>query len=157
VTKSPVKLSDLFRYYKQLPHQMAAIVELEAALLKVAPDAFNKDQPWFKTWSQAGKQPRSAGCGLILRAKSSLSLKGAVLSRTYVPLAYPRRAMAVLAAALRLESAPITQAQADQWLAEDLQRFADGIHRLLPGSQLVGRQPASSVDFMGVQCRTWRG
>jgi hypothetical protein len=57
VTKSPVKLSDLFRYYKQLPHQMAAIVELEAALLKVAPDAFNKDQPWFKTWSQAGKQP----------------------------------------------------------------------------------------------------
>jgi hypothetical protein len=40
--------------------------------------------------------------GLILRVKSSLSLKGAVLSRTYVPLAYPRRAMAVLAAALRL-------------------------------------------------------
>ena len=57
MTKSPVKLSDLFRYYKQLPHQMAAIVELEADLLKVAPDAFNKEQPWFKTWSQAGKQP----------------------------------------------------------------------------------------------------
>jgi hypothetical protein len=56
VTKSPVKLSDLFRYYKQLPHQMAAIIELEAALLKVAPDAFNRDQPWFKTWSQEGKQ-----------------------------------------------------------------------------------------------------
>jgi hypothetical protein len=56
VTKAPIKLSDLFRYYKQLPHQMAAIAELEAALLKVAPDAFNRDQPWFKTWSQAGKQ-----------------------------------------------------------------------------------------------------
>jgi hypothetical protein len=35
---------------------------------------------------------------------------------------------------IRLASAPISQAQADQWLAEDLQRFADGIHRLLPGS-----------------------
>ena len=35
---------------------MAAIVELEAALLKAAPNAFNRDQPWFKTWSQAGKQ-----------------------------------------------------------------------------------------------------
>ena len=35
---------------------MAAIVELEAALLKVAPDAFNREQPWFKTWSQDGKQ-----------------------------------------------------------------------------------------------------
>jgi hypothetical protein len=40
--------------------------------------------------------------GLTLRAKLSLSLKGAVLSRTYVLLAYPRRAMAVLATALRL-------------------------------------------------------
>ena len=40
---------------------MAAIVELEAALLKVAPNAFNRDQPWFKTWSQAGKaaQPKA--------------------------------------------------------------------------------------------------
>jgi GH24 family phage-related lysozyme (muramidase) len=56
VTKSPVKLSDLFRYYKALPHQMAAIVELEAELLKVAPNAFNRDQPWFKTWSQGGLQ-----------------------------------------------------------------------------------------------------
>jgi GH24 family phage-related lysozyme (muramidase) len=57
VTKSPVKLSDLFRYYRPgTPHQMAAIIELEAALLKVAPDAFNREQPWFKTWSQAGKQ-----------------------------------------------------------------------------------------------------
>ena len=35
---------------------MAAIAELEATLLKVAPDALNRDQPWFKTWSQAGKQ-----------------------------------------------------------------------------------------------------
>jgi uncharacterized protein YcbK (DUF882 family) len=63
VTKTPVKLSDLFRYYKHgTPHQMAAIVELEAALLKIAPDALNRDQPWFKTWSQAGKQesPRKA-------------------------------------------------------------------------------------------------
>ena len=57
MTKTPVRLSDLFRYYKHgSPHQMAAIVELEATLLKVAPDAFNRDQPWFKTWSQAGKQ-----------------------------------------------------------------------------------------------------
>jgi hypothetical protein len=52
-----IRLSDLFRYYKQLPHQMAAVVELEAELLKRVPDLFNRDQPWFKTWSQAGKQP----------------------------------------------------------------------------------------------------
>ena len=55
---SQIKPSDLFRYYRQgTPHQMAAIVELEAELLKRVPDLFNRDQPWFKTWSQAGKQP----------------------------------------------------------------------------------------------------
>lgn len=51
-----VKLSDLFRYYKHgTPHQMAAIVELEAELLKVAPQLFDKDQPWYKTWQAGGK------------------------------------------------------------------------------------------------------
>jgi GH24 family phage-related lysozyme (muramidase) len=56
VAKAPIKPSDLFRYWKGLPHQMAAIVELEAELLKVAPDLFNRDQSWFQTWSQDGKQ-----------------------------------------------------------------------------------------------------
>jgi hypothetical protein len=54
--KQPVRLFDLFRFYKQLPHQMAAITELETALLKTDPGLLNKDQPWFKTWSQSGKQ-----------------------------------------------------------------------------------------------------
>ena len=57
MAKAPIKPSDLFRYWKALPHQAAAIVELEAELLKVAPDLFNRDQPWFKTWSASGKQP----------------------------------------------------------------------------------------------------
>lgn len=51
-----VRLTDLFRYYKHgTPHQMAAIAELEAELLKVAPQIFNRDQPWYKTWQQSGK------------------------------------------------------------------------------------------------------
>jgi GH24 family phage-related lysozyme (muramidase) len=67
VTKAPVRLADLFRYYKALPHQMAAIVELEAVLLKAAPDAFNRDQPWFKTWSQAGKQYEYAAAVKLIK------------------------------------------------------------------------------------------
>jgi GH24 family phage-related lysozyme (muramidase) len=56
VAKEPIKLTDLFRYYKHgTPHQMAAIVELEAELLKAAPELFNKDQAWYKTWQQGGK------------------------------------------------------------------------------------------------------
>jgi GH24 family phage-related lysozyme (muramidase) len=51
-----VKLIELFRYYKHgTPHQMAAISELEAELLKVAPAILNRDQAWYKTWQQGGK------------------------------------------------------------------------------------------------------
>lgn len=61
MTQNPLRLLDLFRYYKELPHQMAAIKELEEAILKKSPGVLNRDQGWFKTWSQAGKQdePRS--------------------------------------------------------------------------------------------------
>jgi GH24 family phage-related lysozyme (muramidase) len=55
VAKAPIKPSDLFRYWKGLPHQQAAISELEAELLKVAPELFDRSQPWFQTWSQDGK------------------------------------------------------------------------------------------------------
>jgi GH24 family phage-related lysozyme (muramidase) len=56
VTKTPVRLEALFKYWRGLPHQAAAIVELEQALLKAAPDLLNRNQPWFSTWSQDGKQ-----------------------------------------------------------------------------------------------------
>lgn len=52
---NPVRLSDLFRYFKSLPHQMAALSELEAAINKAAPKLLSRDQEWFKTWSTAGK------------------------------------------------------------------------------------------------------
>lgn len=48
-----VHLNDLFRYYRKLPHQGAALVELEAAILKVQPDILNRDQPWYETWISA--------------------------------------------------------------------------------------------------------
>ncbi len=51
-----IRLIDLFRYYKSLPHQMAAISELEELINKANPHIFGREQTWFKTWSQAGKQ-----------------------------------------------------------------------------------------------------
>jgi uncharacterized protein YcbK (DUF882 family) len=57
-TQNRLRLVDLFKYYKELPHQTAAIFELEEALLKAAPDLLNRDQAWFKTWSQAGRQTK---------------------------------------------------------------------------------------------------
>ena len=51
MSKTPIRLIDLFRYYKGVPHQNAALQELEAQILKASPDVFNRDQNWYNTWS----------------------------------------------------------------------------------------------------------
>lgn len=56
MANNKLRLGDLFRFYKGLPHQMAAIAELEQAINKVNPHILGRDQSWFKTWSVAGKQ-----------------------------------------------------------------------------------------------------
>jgi hypothetical protein len=50
-----IRLLDLCRFYRALPHQMAAIQELEAAINKANPHILGRNQSWFKTWSQSGK------------------------------------------------------------------------------------------------------
>jgi len=56
MTQNKIRLLDLFKYYKALPHQMAALTELEDAINKANPHILGRDQSWFKTWSQGGKQ-----------------------------------------------------------------------------------------------------
>jgi len=64
-----ISLEQLFRYYKGLPHQAAAIQELEADLSKNGYEiAMRRDRGWFATWSQSGKQRGyRAGIELIKR------------------------------------------------------------------------------------------
>lgn len=55
---APITLEQLFRYYRGLPHQAAAIVELEADIKTTGyAVAMRRDRPWFQTWSTAGRQP----------------------------------------------------------------------------------------------------
>lgn len=52
-----ITLEQLFRYYKGLPHQAAAIGQLEQDLAVNGYAAtMRRDRPWFNTWSQDGKQ-----------------------------------------------------------------------------------------------------
>ena len=57
---APITLQQLIRHKKpwgELPHQDAAIVELEADILTVGyAVAMRRDRPWFKTWSTDGEQ-----------------------------------------------------------------------------------------------------
>jgi predicted chitinase len=51
MTKTPIRLLDLFKYFKSKSHQVAAISELEAAMLAANPDLLNRNQGWYETWS----------------------------------------------------------------------------------------------------------
>jgi len=64
---APITLQALFRYYKGLPHQAAAISLLEQDLAANGyQQAMRRDRPWFEAWSQDGKQvDLSVGINLI--------------------------------------------------------------------------------------------
>ncbi len=64
---APITLQALFRYYKGLPHQAAAISLLEQDLAANGyKQAMRRDRPWFEAWSQDGKQiDLSAAINLI--------------------------------------------------------------------------------------------
>jgi len=56
---SPITLQQLFRFYRGLPHQAAAIVQLEEDIRSLGYGAaMRRDRPWFAAWSQDGKQPQ---------------------------------------------------------------------------------------------------
>lgn len=54
---APITLDQLFRFYRGLPHQAAAIQQLEQDLaINGYAAAMRRDRSWFATWSQDGKQ-----------------------------------------------------------------------------------------------------
>lgn len=54
---APITLAQLFRYWRALPHQSAAITQLERDLLVNGYEvAMRRDREWFHVWSQDGKQ-----------------------------------------------------------------------------------------------------
>jgi GH24 family phage-related lysozyme (muramidase) len=54
---APITLDQLFRYWRDMPHQRASIAELEADIIENGYEvAMRRNRPWFNTWSQDGKQ-----------------------------------------------------------------------------------------------------
>lgn len=132
MTKAPVRLLDLFRYYRGEPHQMAAI-ELLARELPV--DALSRDSEWFHVWSQAGKTPAPTwldparriikefeGCRLIAYqcAAGKWTIGFGATTINGRPVA---------------QGDKISQQQADALLEQQIEQFAKGLFKLLPLAQ----------------------
>ena len=147
---SQIKPSDLFRYYRQgTPHQMAAVVELEAELLKRVPDLFNRDQPWFRTWSQAGKQPDPIYLEPALRIIKEF--EGCHL----VAYADPVGIWTIGWGNTQIDGRPvrqgdkISQVTADTMLRDNVERFADQLYTLIPAAKNYGgNQQAALLSWL---------
>lgn len=56
---APIELEQLFRFWRGLPHQAAAVSELQEAFKQPGAtyaSVMRRDRPWFRTWSTDGKQ-----------------------------------------------------------------------------------------------------
>jgi hypothetical protein len=72
---TPITLEQLFRFYRGLPHQAAAIQQLEQDLaVNGYAAAMRRDRAWFNTWSQDGKQVDLSGAIALIKQFEGCSL-----------------------------------------------------------------------------------
>ena len=124
MSQNKIRLSDLFRYYQRgLPHQMAAISELEEAINKANPNILGRDQSWFKTWSQSGKQPeRDLQPAVDLIKK----WEGLRLESYICPAGIPTIGYGHTGPNVQM-GMKITEADAEALLLSDLEKFARAV------------------------------
>ena len=53
MSAKPIRLIDLFKYYKKLGHQTVAIQELEDEINSLDPYILSRDSAWYRTWTAA--------------------------------------------------------------------------------------------------------
>jgi len=148
MTKAPVRFSDLFRYYKGDPHQLAAI---EILGREIPLELLGRDQEWFKVWSQAGKSPEPAWLQPAL--KLIKEFEGCKLT------AYPDPASGgdpwtIGWGTTRLIDRPvqqgdkITQEMADDLLQNEVEIIAGTLNKTVPfWSSMKPQQQAALLSF----------
>ena len=57
MSAKPIRLLDLFKYYRRLGHQTAAIQELEDEINSLDPYILTKGTTWYDTWTSAVAPP----------------------------------------------------------------------------------------------------
>jgi lysozyme len=103
-----------------------------------------RDRPWFATWSQAGKQPDPVPAWFAPAKKIVAEFEGLRLNAYLCPAGVPTIGYGHTGAEVQIGQT-ISQQQADELLRQDLQRFADGLHRLIPSSTQWGASQQAAL------------
>ena len=138
-----LQLRDFFRYYKQLPHQDAAIAELQAAM---PPALLSRDAAWYKTWQAAGKQDdytpalslikQFEGCHLEAYADPLHGWKVPTIG--FGTTRYPDGRQVE-------QGDKITVIEADQLLADEVDKIADRLRATVPFWQEMKTEQRSAL------------
>jgi GH24 family phage-related lysozyme (muramidase) len=148
-----ITLEQLFRYKKpwgQLPHQDAAIIELEEDLAANGyAAAMRRDRPWFQAWSQAGKQPDPIYLAPAVRIIQEFE------ACNLVAYADSTNTWTVGWGNTQLDGRPvkqgdkISQSKADTMLRDTVQQVAARLHKIIPATaNYGGNQQAALISWM---------
>ncbi len=146
---APITLEQLFRFNRGLPHQLAAIPELEADIKANGYDAaMRRDRPWFATWSQSGKQTEAtylAPAEKIIKHWEGCKLVAYKCPAGVWTIGWG--ATSVNGAAVR-EGDKISQALADELLRNEINHVADELYKLIPVVKQYGaNQQAALISW----------
>jgi GH24 family phage-related lysozyme (muramidase) len=141
-----MQLRDFFHFYRGLPHQDAAIAELQAAL---PPQLLSREAEWYKTWQAGGKQDDLAPAlalikefeGCVLHAYPDPGTGGAPWTIGYGNTRFPN------GAAVR-QGDKISAVEADQMLRLEVDRIASQLGRAIPHwTEMNANQKSALISF----------
>jgi len=121
---------------------MAAITELESVISKANPHIFSRDQSWFKTWSQSGKQEDNdlqPALELIKKFEGS-RLEAYLCPANVWTIGYGHTGPNVK------PGLKITQADAEALLLSDVERFARAVDTWIK-VKLSNNQRCALISF----------
>ena len=126
-----MRLLDFFTFYrKDMPHQNAAIAMLEEAINKADPKILDRNAEWYKTWQVSGKSNDLGPALALIKQFEGCYLKAyndgvGVCTIGWGTTRYPDgRSISY--------GDVITQAQADQYLANEVQYTYDTLAKTIP-------------------------
>jgi GH24 family phage-related lysozyme (muramidase) len=149
MTKNPIQFLDLFRYYKGAPHQIAALQQLGEL---IPASLLHRENEWFHTWSQAGKQPDPdwlAPALAIIKEWEGLRLEAYKCPAGVWTIGYGTTRYSGPSGGPVRKDDTITVQQADYMLQTALfDLFAPGVFHLIPNSKKwSGNQIAALISF----------
>jgi GH24 family phage-related lysozyme (muramidase) len=140
-----MELRDFFRFYRGLPHQDAAIKQLQDAM---PPALLTRDADWYKTWQAGGKQEDLSSALQLIKEFEGCQL------RAYPDPLSGGDPWTIGYGTTKINGKPvphdltITQAKADQLLEAEVRELSNHLAKTIPHwGEMTSNQRCALVSF----------